>query len=447
MHDEAWKIDRSVDLGQSELSHHDREWSEECGVTSDEINRSILVVDDNVSIHHDFLKILRPDMGSKALEQARGSLFGDSNPVRTNDEFTVNCADQGATALALVETAVKERKPYAVAFVDMRMPPGWDGLETIERLWRADTTLQVVICTAYSDQPWDEIRDRIGRTDQLLILQKPFNSIEVLQLATALCRKWDLARKVAGQVSELSQLVDERTMELRQANRQLTEFNEALMRTVASLEAAQTEVLRQNGELVRLASRDALTGCLNRRAFYALFEEAFAEGRGQGRELCCLMVDIDDFKRVNDEFGHAVGDQAIQAVADCLQSGLRLTDMVGRYGGEEFCLMFPRTTLGEATVLAERLRARVAAEAGNRVRMVSGMTLTVSIGASSSVFGARAPLELIDQADKALYAAKEGGRNCVMAMDVLVPGLNPSEQLELQVRRVTLRESTSAHIR
>ena len=416
-------------------------------MTSDEINRRILVVDDNVSIHHDFLKTLQPDMGLEALEQARGSLFGDPNPVWKSDEFTVNCADQGATALAFVETAVKEGKPYAVAFVDMRMPPGWDGLETIERLWEADVALQVVICTAYSDQPWDEIRDRIGGTDKLLILQKPFNSIEVLQLATALCRKWDLARKVAGQVSELSQLVDERTMELRQANRQLTEFNEALMRTVASLEAAQTEVLRQNGELVRLASRDALTGCLNRRAFYALFEEAFAKGREQGSELCCLMVDIDDFKRVNDEFGHAVGDQAIQAVADCLQSGLRLTDMVGRYGGEEFCLMFPRTTLGEATVLAERLRARVAAEAGNRVRMASGMTLTVSIGTSSSVFGARAPLELIDQADKALYAAKESGRNCVMAMDVLVPGLNPSEQLELQVRRVTPRESTSASIR
>lgn len=416
-------------------------------MTSDEINRRILVVDDNVSIHHDFLKTLQPDMGLEALEQARGSLFGDPNPVWKSDEFTVNCADQGATALAFVETAVKEGKPYAVAFVDMRMPPGWDGLETIERLWTADTTLQVVICTAYSDQPWDEIRHRIGRNDKLLILQKPFNSIEVLQLATALCRKWDLARKVACQVNELSQLVEERTMELRQANRQLTEFNEALMRTVASLEAAQTEVLRQNGELVRLASRDALTGCLNRRAFYALFEEAFAKGREQGSELCCLMVDIDDFKRVNDEFGHAVGDQAIQAVADCLQSGLRLTDMVGRYGGEEFCLMFPRTTLGEATVLAERLRARVAAEAGNRVRMASGMTLTVSIGTSSSVFGARAPLELIDQADKALYAAKESGRNCVMAMDVLVPGLNPSEQLELQVRRVTPRESTSASIR
>jgi diguanylate cyclase (GGDEF)-like protein len=425
---------------QSRVDDHAEELSEGFEVTSEEINRRILVVDDNVSIHHDFLKILQPDMGSEVLEQARGALFSEVSRACVSDQFTLRCADQGATALALVEAAVKEGNPYAVAFVDMRMPPGWDGLETIERLWGADPELQVVICTAYSDQPWDEIRARIGRTDRLLILQKPFNSVEVLQLATALCRKWDLARKVSGQVNGLSHLVDERTTELRHANRQLKEFNEALMRTVASLEAAQTEILRQNGELERLASRDSLTGCLNRRAFYALFEEAFADGRAQGNELCCLMVDIDLFKRINDELGHAVGDQAIKAVADCLQSGVRLTDMVGRYGGEEFCLMFPRTSLGEATVLAERLRARVAAEAGNRVRMASGMTLTVSIGVSTSAFGARSPLELIDQADRALYAAKEGGRNCVMAMDVLVPGLHPSEQLELQVRRVTPRE-------
>jgi diguanylate cyclase len=411
-------------------------------VTREAINRRILVVDDNVSIHHDFLKILQPETGSDAMELARAALFDEPSPVRLSDQFTIHCADQGVAALDLVKAAWKEGNPYAVAFVDMRMPPGWDGLETIERLWGADDALQVVICTAYSDHPWNEIRDRIGRTDQLLILQKPFNSVEVLQIAAALCRKWDLAQKVSGQVSELSQLVDERTRELRDANRQLTEFNEALMRTVASLEAAQTEILRQNGELERLASRDSLTGCLNRRAFYALFEEAFAEGRGQGNELCCFMVDIDHFKHVNDECGHAVGDQAIQAVADCLQSGLRLTDIVGRYGGEEFCLMFPRTTLAEATVLAERLRVRVAAEAGSRVRAVSGMTLTVSIGVSTSGLGARAPWELIDQADRALYAAKESGRNCVMAMDVLVPGLHPSEQLELQVRRITPREST-----
>jgi len=447
VHDVPQETDRAVAACKSKLAHHGGESAEEWAVTSEEVNRRILVVDDNVSIHQDFLKILQPATGSEALEPARAALFGEPNPVRASDHFTVDCADQGIIALGLVEAAGKKGNPYAVAFVDMRMPPGWDGLETIERLWAADAELQVVICTAYSDQPWDEIRGRIGRTDQLLILQKPFNSIEVLQLATALCRKWDLARKVSGQVSELSHLVDERTAELRDANRQLTEFNETLMQTVASLEAAQTEILRQNGELERLASRDPLTGCLNRRAFYALFDKAFAEERAQGNELCCLMIDIDLFKRVNDELGHAIGDQAIQAVADCLQSGVRLTDMVGRYGGEEFCLMFPQTTLAEATVLAERLRARVSAEAGNRVRMASGMTLTVSVGVSTSAFGARSPLELIDQADRALYAAKESGRNCVMAMDVLVPGLHPSEQLELQVRRVTPRESSPAIIR
>jgi diguanylate cyclase (GGDEF)-like protein len=408
-------------------------------VPTDDPNRRILVVDDNLSIHHDFRRILQSESDSDALRQVRSALFGESGPIQSFEPFVVDCTDQGATALALVEAASKDERPYAVAFVDMRMPPGWDGLETIERLWSVDARLQVVICTAYSDQPWNEIRNRIGSNDKLLILQKPFNEIEVVQLAAALGRKWDLANKAVGQLNELSHLIDERTLELQRANQRLTEMNGALMRTVANLEAAQAEILRQNGELERLASRDPLTGCLNRRAFYALFEKAFGESREQGSELCCLMVDIDHFKRVNDQFGHAVGDQAIQAVANCLQTGLRLADTVGRYGGEEFCLMFPRTTLAEATDLAERLRIRVGVEAGSRMRIVNGLTFTVSIGVSTIVFGARTPLELIDQADKALYAAKEGGRNCVMALDVLVPGMNPSEQLELQVKRVTPR--------
>lgn len=408
-------------------------------MSTDSLNRRVLVVDDNTSIHHDFRRILQSETEWETLERARSALFGESFPVPSHEPFEVDCVDQGQAALSAMETARSENRPYALAFVDMRMPPGWDGLETIEYLWQADAGLQIVICTAYSDQPWDEIRARIGRTDKLLILQKPFNGIEALQLATALCRKWDLANKAVGQLHELSRLVDERTMELQRANQQLTEINGALMRTVANLEAAQAEISRQNGELERLASRDPLTGCLNRRAFYALFEKAFDESREQVRELCCLMVDIDHFKRGNDQFGHAVGDQAIQAVANCLQAGLRLLDTVGRYGGEEFCLMFPRTTWAEATDLAERLRIRVGIEAGSRMRMAVDLALTVSIGVSSIVFGARTPLELIDQADKALYAAKEGGRNCVMTLDVLVPGLNPSEQLELQVKRVTPR--------
>lgn len=320
------------------------------------VNLRVLVIDDNRSIHEDFKKVLQArSVADNTLQEVRTALFGEGQAVGEGEHFQVDCADQGETGLSLVQKARQQGSPYAVAFIDMRMPPGWDGLETIERLWAEDESLQVVICTAYSDQPWDEIRMRIGRNDKLVILQKPFNGIEVLQLATALCRKWDLARKLAGQLDDLNKQVRERTEELQASNKQLTETNKVLVRTVSDLQEAQTQVLRQHQELERLASRDSLTGCLNRRAFFAEFEKAFGESRNYGTELCCLMVDIDHFKSVNDQFGHAVGDQAIQAVAVCLGVGLRLTDSVGRYGGEEFCLMFPSTTLLEASNLAERL--------------------------------------------------------------------------------------------
>jgi diguanylate cyclase (GGDEF)-like protein len=119
-----------------------------------------------------------------------------------------------------------------------------------------------------------------------------------------------------------------------------------------------------------------------------------------------------------------------------------LTDIVGRYGGEEFCLMFPRTTLHEASGLAERLRNHVEAEAGDRVRTVHRLAITVSCGISSTVFGARTPLELVDQADKALYAAKEGGRNCVMALDPVSADASGADQAEPQVKRITSRVSS-----
>ena len=405
-------------------------------------NLRILVIDDNVSIHDDFRKILETPKDSPSFDQARAALFGDSPLSEAVGRFDLDCTDQGQAALIKVQLARNEGRPYAVAFVDMRMPPGWDGLETIEHLWEADAELQVVICTAFSDHSWDEITNRIGQNDKLLILQKPFNSIEVLQLATALCRKWDLAQEVAGQLDELNRQVAKRTAELQGANEQLTHTNAHLVRTVSDLEAAQGKILLQNNELERLASRDPLTGCFNRRVFYAQFEKAFAESREHGIELCCLMVDIDHFKRVNDQFGHAVGDQAIQAVASCLSAGLRLTDVLGRYGGEEFCLMFPRTTLANATNMAERLRIQVAVEAGDRVRAAPSLLITVSCGISSTALGARTSLELIDQADKALYAAKEGGRNCVMALDPIIAGPNASDQFEPQVRRITPRVSS-----
>jgi CheY-like chemotaxis protein len=125
-------------------------------VSTDSLNRRILVVDDNPSIHDDFRSILQFETGLEAFGLARSALFGGSIPVPSHEPFQVDCVDQGQAALTAMETARSEDRPYAVAFVDMRMPPGWDGLETIEHIWKADSRLQVVVCTAYSDQPWDD---------------------------------------------------------------------------------------------------------------------------------------------------------------------------------------------------------------------------------------------------------------------------------------------------
>ncbi|HYE40256.1 MAG TPA: histidine kinase dimerization/phospho-acceptor domain-containing protein, partial [Ramlibacter sp.] len=157
-----------------------------------EPNRRILLVDDMPAIHEDFRKILAAPAEAPEL-QLESDLLGLS--FRESCSFDVDSAFQGREALALVQDALRNDAPYAMAFVDMRMPPGWDGMETVERLWYADPRLQVVICTAYSDHPWDELRDRLDAKDRLVILKKPFDIIEVSQLARTLTAKWSLARE------------------------------------------------------------------------------------------------------------------------------------------------------------------------------------------------------------------------------------------------------------
>jgi two-component system, sensor histidine kinase and response regulator len=184
-------------------------------------NLRILVVDDNRAIHEDFRKILETPPQDESLTRARGALFGETPLVDAPDRFEVDYADQGQAALALVEMARREGRPYAVAFIDMRMPPGWDGLETIERLWEADGRVQMVICTAYSDHSWAEIAARLEMGDRLLILRKPFDPIEVQQIAASLTRKWALGRDVRLQIEELVAQVNARNKELQTTNQHL----------------------------------------------------------------------------------------------------------------------------------------------------------------------------------------------------------------------------------
>lgn len=185
-------------------------------------NLRILAVDDNPAIHDDFHKILTvPASESETMAAAEAVLFGSRPEVTAHLPFEITSAYQGEEALAMVKAAVEKGKPYAMAFVDVRMPPGWDGVETIHHLWEVDPHLQVVICTAYSDYFWEEIAKRLGRSDSLLILKKPFDNVEVLQVAHALTRKWQLREQAQMRMEELDRLVAERTEALRASEERL----------------------------------------------------------------------------------------------------------------------------------------------------------------------------------------------------------------------------------
>ena len=184
-------------------------------------NRRILLIDDTPAIHDDFRKILVEKSGEADLNQLEVALFG-ARPLSASVRFELDSAFQGEEGLAMLRAALERGEPYAMAFVDMRMPPGWDGVETIEHLWQVDPRLQVVICTAYSDYSWEEVLERLEVGDRLLVLKKPFDAVEVGQLAKSLTAKWQLARQAELKLAALEEEVRRRTEQLARANQALS---------------------------------------------------------------------------------------------------------------------------------------------------------------------------------------------------------------------------------
>jgi PAS domain S-box-containing protein len=169
-------------------------------------NNRILIVDDNESIHTDFRDILcQPNSSSAPSKKLEAALFDGDPPAAERICFELDFAFQGQEALKKVEQALAEKRPYAVAFVDVRMPPGWDGVETIARMWKVDPELQIVVCTAYSDYSWEEMRAKVGQPDSLLVIKKPFDNVEVQQVAHALTKKWMLNVQTGLQMAELAE--------------------------------------------------------------------------------------------------------------------------------------------------------------------------------------------------------------------------------------------------
>ncbi|MGE7961224.1 ATP-binding protein [Pseudomonas sp. NPDC089918] len=214
---------------------------------SDLSNRRILLIDDTPSIHEDFRKILTPTSAQHAeLDEMEAALFG-SEAKSTNLLFELDSAYGGQEGLGKLIQALQENRPYALAFVDMRMPEGWDGAQTIEHLWQEDPQLQVVVCTAYSDYSWDELLERLHAHDRLLILKKPFDNIEVQQMANTLLTKWEMTERASIQMIHLEHLVDQRTDQFKQASEALQrEIDE---RKQLESQLVQSEKLASLGQL------------------------------------------------------------------------------------------------------------------------------------------------------------------------------------------------------
>ena len=185
-------------------------------------HQRILIIDDNRAIHDDFRKIFATSSASEtALSKADAALFDEPAPQTGGLKFQIDSAYQGEEGLALVQQAIEANRPYSVAFVDVRMPPGLDGIETTNRVWQIDPDIQIVICTAYSDYSWNEMAARLPRSAQLLILKKPFDTVEVLQLGHALTEKWRLQQAAKFKLDFMQLHVGSRTRVLETENAKL----------------------------------------------------------------------------------------------------------------------------------------------------------------------------------------------------------------------------------
>jgi CheY-like chemotaxis protein len=165
--------------------------------------RRIIVIDDNPAIVNDFRKLLCPEPlggapASKRLDDLDAAIFGSTRSEPARDGFVVDSASQGQEGYEQIRRMRYSGRPYALAFVDMRMPPGWDGIETLERIWADSPDIEAVICSAYSDYSWNEVIRRLNRP-ALRMLGKPFESKDVLDLAWSLTSRW--LRKQTGPVS------------------------------------------------------------------------------------------------------------------------------------------------------------------------------------------------------------------------------------------------------
>lgn len=381
-------------------------------------NNRLLIVDDNQSIHSDFRKILSStssDLDKELSELEKVLLNSTSEPQKCDTEITyhIDSAYQGEEAIQKVEAAEKDGKQYAVIFMDVRMPPGMNGIEAIEKIWKINNHIEVVICTAYSDYSWDDIIKKVGSTDKLLFLKKPFYSIEVRQMALSLIIKRNLNEQVNKMVVDLEGEVKDRTVQLENVMEELRFKN--------------SDLEEKNRILSNMVERDSLTGLYNHAAFHKRLAETFDASKRHRFPFSLMMLDIDNFKTINDSFGHQIGDEVLIKISEIISrevksssspdlyklneaANVRKYDVAARYGGDEFAIIFPYCSKPEMEKIASRISQKF-----SELKLHGNYPVSASIGVA--VMGAQtqfeSPKQLVQTADKALYSSKANGKNCL----------------------------------
>ncbi|MBY0520490.1 MAG: EAL domain-containing protein [Sphingomonas sp.] len=339
-------------------------------------------------MHESYRQCFAPS-GGGSLDAMAAELFGDQHaPVSADDRpiFEPTHAMQGLDGVDAVATALAAGTPFAVAFIDIRMPPGIDGRETAKRIRALDPDINLVIVTGYSDFSPIEIAKVAGPADKIFYIAKPFEVDEIVQTATALGKRWQIDLELAATRAILAD-------------------------QVITLEEQGRELAANESMALHMAMHDSLTEAPNRLAFLLALTE-----RSRGTErYATAMLDLDRFKLVNDTLGHLAGDEMIRSIYQLLVAAMPEGAMVARLGGDEFGILFA-TPGEEAAVKTCELMLRQITVTLNLIGHSVQASASIGVVVTEAV-PVRDPVDVMRRADLALNEAKRDGRGVVRAFD------------------------------